>query len=202
MAGHHTLLRHHKELLTGANESLTNPIDSEMALDRVVDRPRLGLTRRKSDPLSLADRARDARQWELAARLYREALDRDPQNQPIWMQYGHALKEWGDLRDPDKLAQAELAYRRALSFDWRVADSHLQLGHVLKLEGRKDEAVAAYLRAFALDPSLADALDELRGLGWSEVELAELRQQAEPDRDPAAEPGHDDRAEQASLSTE
>src|SRR6516225_8514467 len=143
-----------------------------MALDRVVDWPRLGLTHRKSDPLSLADRARDARQWELAARLYREALDRDPQNQPIWMQYGHALKEWGDLRDPDKLAQAELAYRRALSFDWRVADSHLQLGHVLKLEGRKDEAVAAYLRAFALDPSLADALDELRGLGWSEVELA------------------------------
>jgi tetratricopeptide (TPR) repeat protein len=107
------------------------------------------------------------------------------------VQYGHALKEWGELRDPDKLARAELAYRKALSLAWGVADSYLQLGHVLKLEGRKDEAVTAYLRAFALDPALADALDDLGGLGWSEVELAELRRQAGPDRDPAAEDGHD-----------
>ena len=165
-----------------------------MALDRVVDWPRLGLTHRKRDPLSLADRARDARQWELAARLYREVLDRDPQNRSIWVQYGHALKEWGELRAPDKLAQAELAYRKALSLDWGVADSYLQLGHVLKLEGRKDEAITAYLRAFALDPSLADAMDELGSLGWSEGELGELRRQAAPDRDPAADDGRDCRA--------
>jgi tetratricopeptide (TPR) repeat protein len=107
------------------------------------------------------------------------------------------LKEWGELRDSDKLAQAELAYRTALSLDWGVADSYLQLGHVLKLEGRKDEAITAYLRAFALDPSIAQAIDELGGLGWSEVELAELRRQAGPDRDPAAEDGHDRRAGEA-----
>jgi ADP-heptose:LPS heptosyltransferase/GT2 family glycosyltransferase len=194
MAGHHAFLRHPKELLTRANEILTDPINGEMALDRVVDQSRLGLTRRKSSLLSLADRARDAGQWELAARLYRQSLDRDPQDPPIWVQYGHALKEWGQLRDPDKLAQAELAYRKALSLDWGVADSYLQLGHVLKLEGRKDEAITAYLRAFALDPLVAQAIDELGDLGWSEIELAELRRQAGPDRDPAAEDGHDRRA--------
>ena len=191
-----------RKLLTRANETLTNPIDGEMALDRVVDRPRVGLTRRKSDPLPLADRARAARQWELAARLYREALDRDPQNQPIWVQYGHALKEWGELRDPDKLARAEFAYRKALSLHWGVADSYLQLGHVLKLEGRKDEAVAAYLRAFALDPSLAHAMDELRSLEWSEVELSELRRQAGSDRDSATENGRDDRPGAARAAEE
>jgi len=36
------------------------------------------------------------------------------------------------------------------------------------------------LRAFALDPSLANPLLELRGLGWSEAELAEVRATGEP----------------------
>ena len=75
----------------------------------MVDLPRRGLRRAKPDVLVVADQARDARQWELAAQLYREALDRDPNNPPIWVQYGHALKESGELRDPNRLAQAEAA---------------------------------------------------------------------------------------------
>jgi lipopolysaccharide biosynthesis protein/GT2 family glycosyltransferase len=146
-----------------------------MASDGIVDLPRRGLRRRKPDAVTLADRARDARQWELAAQLYRKALDRDPRNPPIWVQYGHALKESGELRDPDKLVQAEIAYHSALSLDPSAADPHLQLGHVLKLQGKTNEAEAAYLRAFALDPSMPDPLQELRGLGWSEAQLSELR---------------------------
>jgi tetratricopeptide (TPR) repeat protein len=146
-----------------------------MALDRIVDLPRLGLMRRKPSFISLADRARDAGQWELAARLYRKALERNPRNPPIWVQYGHALKESGELRDPDKLAQAEIAYRRALSLDPSAADSHMQLGHILKIQGKIDGAKAAYLCAFALDPSLPYPLHELGELGWSETQLSELR---------------------------
>jgi O-antigen biosynthesis protein len=125
--------------------------------------------------VDVADRARDAGKWELAARLYREALDRDPDNPSIWIQYGHALKESGKLQDSGKLAQAELAYRQALFLDPAAADPYLQLGHVLKLQGKTEEAEAAYLRAFALDSRLHYPLDELRGLGWSEMELSELR---------------------------
>jgi tetratricopeptide (TPR) repeat protein len=143
-----------------------------MALDRVVDLLRF---RRKQDFVDLADRARNARQWELAEQLYREALDRSPDNPPIWVQYGHALKESGELRDPGKLAQAEVAYRQALSLDPRAADTYLQLGHVLKLQEKTEEARAAYLRGFALDPSIPYPLHELGGLGWSEEELSELR---------------------------
>jgi tetratricopeptide (TPR) repeat protein len=85
------------------------------------------------------------------------------------------LKESGGRRDPDKLARAELAYRRALSLDPTVADPHLQLGHVLKLQGKTGDAEASYLRAFALDPSMPHPQQELRGLSWSESKLSELR---------------------------
>ena len=137
--------------------------------------PQVGRQRREERQITLADSARDARQWELAARLYQKALDRNPRNSPIWVQYGHALKESGELRDPDKLAQAEAAYRRALSLDPSVADTHLQLGHVSKLQGKTEEAEASYLRAFALDPSTPYPLQELEGLGWSEAHLCELQ---------------------------
>jgi hypothetical protein len=146
-----------------------------MALDRIAPLPRFGLVRRKRDFITLAERARDARQWKLAAQLYRKALGRNPRNAAIWVQYGHALKESGELRDPEKLAQAEAAYRRALALDSGAADTHLQLGHVLKLHGKTEEAQAAYLRAFALDPSVPYPVEELGGLGWSEAQVTELR---------------------------
>jgi glycosyltransferase involved in cell wall biosynthesis len=147
-----------------------------MPLDRVVDLPRRGLWRRKRDFIALADQARDARNWDLAAQLYREALDRDPRNSGIWVQYGHALKESGELRDPDKLARADLAYRRAISLDPGTADPHLHLGHVLKLQGKTNEAQASYLRAFALDRSIPYPGQELSGLGWSDAHLLELEE--------------------------
>jgi SAM-dependent methyltransferase len=81
------------------------------------------------------------------------------------------------LREACELSQAETACRNALSIDWAVADLHLQLGHVLRLQGRRYEATAEYLRAFALDPSFSAAIHELRGLGCPESELLELRRQ-------------------------
>jgi GT2 family glycosyltransferase len=150
-----------------------------MALDRIFDLPGIATRRRKEDVITLAHRARDARQWELAADFYKEALDRDPRSPPIWVQYGHALKEWGELRDREKLAQAETAYRRALRLDPAAADTYLQLGHVLKLQGRIEEAKSSYLRAYAMDPSLADPFEELGGLGWSASQLSEMQRLAE-----------------------
>lgn len=132
---------------------------------------RLGRSRWKASAISRADRARETGDWATAARLYRAALDRNPSNPPIWVQYGHALKEAGDPR------QAETAYRTAIAYDPSSADSHLQLGHALKIQGRRREAELAYLRAFAIDRRLADPLSELHRLGWSELDIAELRLQ-------------------------
>jgi tetratricopeptide (TPR) repeat protein len=145
---------------------------------------RFSMKRRRPNAATLAERARDAGQWELAAQLYRKALDRNPQDAALWVQYGHALKESGELRDPEKLAEAEVCYRRALSYDSSVADTHLQLGHVLKLQSRTKEAEASYLRAVVLDQAMPHPLHELIGLGWSEAQIAELRHLVNPDHVP------------------
>jgi tetratricopeptide (TPR) repeat protein len=131
--------------------------------------PRFRRKRIKPSVITLADRARDTGQWEIAAGYYRVALQRSPQNPPIWVQYGHVLKEAGYL------AQAERAYRTALVHDRRIADSHLQLGHILKIQGKTEEARVAYLRAVALDPSLDGASFELAKLGWTDAHFSELR---------------------------
>ncbi len=138
-------------------------------------RSRRGLIWRKPGAVALADRARNAGEWGRAAQLYRKALDRNPRNPSIWVQYGHALKESGELRDPEKLAQAEIAYRQGLSLDPDLADTYVQLGHILKLQGETDGAEACYLRAFALDPSTPYPVNELSGLGWSAAQIAELK---------------------------
>jgi len=118
--------------------------------------------------LSLADGARDLRDWQSAARYYRQALKEKPDHPAIWVQYGHALKESGNR------LEAENAYRKSIELDGDVADTHLQLGHVLKIQGRGSEASTAYLRALVLDPQLDDAAFELKGLGWTRgrIELA------------------------------
>jgi glycosyltransferase involved in cell wall biosynthesis len=134
----------------------------------------LPLTPPAADKASVArgDRARDARDWVTAAYYYRKALDQNPNNPPIWVQYGHALKESGNP------SAAEGAYRRSLELDGDVADTHLQLGHALKIQGRKIEASAAYLRALALAPALEDAAAELKALGWTKgrIQLALRRE--------------------------
>src|SRR5438105_6808782 len=126
--------------------------------------PRLRLNRQPTI-ITRADRARAAGQWQLAAGLYRVALDRTPQNPPIWIQYGHALKECGNP------GEAEAAYRTALAYEPADADAHLQLGHTLKLQGKRDEAEAAYRQAWLLDPSSSDAARELAPFGWTKERL-------------------------------
>jgi tetratricopeptide (TPR) repeat protein len=128
-----------------------------------------GRKRAKPTVITLADQARDQGQWGRAASYYEKALRRNPQNSPIWVQYGHVLKESGALE------KAESAYRTGVGFDPRAADPHVQLGHALKAQGKKEEARAAYLMAVALDPSLQGRAFEFSQLGWSDAHLSELQ---------------------------
>ena len=122
---------------------------------------------RRPSTITLADRARDGGDWATAARLYRKALNRRPNNPAIWVQYGHTLKETGRLRE------AEAAYRTALR-QRADADGYLQLGRVLRLQALPEEAASAFLTALALDSSVTPVLDELRRIGWSEEKVCEL----------------------------
>jgi tetratricopeptide (TPR) repeat protein len=128
-----------------------------------------------------AERAQEARKWELAARHYREALGAMPNMPEMWVQYGHSLKESG------KVDEAEAAYRRSINLDPDSADACLQLGHALKIQGRIDEAVSAYFRSMALDPTPRHPRDELIALGWTaeriEQRLRGVRSAFYPERE-------------------
>jgi tetratricopeptide (TPR) repeat protein len=114
-------------------------------------------------PWSAAVRAGQAGRWPRAAELFRRALRRVPQFPEVWVQYGHALLEAGDV------AGAAAAYRRATELDGELADAYLRLGHALRLQGRGEEARAAYLRFERLDPAgLQRQRDALLARGWSE----------------------------------
>jgi GT2 family glycosyltransferase len=56
------------------------------------------------------------------------------------------------LKDSGRLAEAESVYRAALTEKPDEADIHLQLGHCLKLQGRRQAALAAYGQAARLAP--------------------------------------------------
>ncbi|HTT99474.1 MAG TPA: glycosyltransferase [Rhizomicrobium sp.] len=109
--------------------------------------------------IQIADRCRDARNWEGARTNYEEALALNPSLQPIWIQLGHARKESGDH------AAAEEAYREALKLKPGDADVYLQLGHLYKIRNQMGMALESYMRAMDLDPLLGDArveVDRLR----------------------------------------
>src|SRR5258707_4961510 len=94
------------------------------------------------------DEANRRRSWREAEAAYRAALEIDSSLTHIWVQYGHALKEQGDLDG------AEQAYCNSLALDGGTADTHLQLGHVLKLQDRIDGAADSYVTAHRCDPAL------------------------------------------------
>jgi tetratricopeptide (TPR) repeat protein len=75
--------------------------------------------------ITLADRAMRSWRWDTAARLYDQALKRNPNRPEIWIQYGHALKAMGQLNE------AERAYRMAVIQNPNDADARLQLESLL-----------------------------------------------------------------------
>lgn len=106
----------------------------------------------------LADQARDRKEWESAAQLYKQVLNNSPKLPSIWVQYGHTLKEQGLLKE------AELAYRHALDLDEKNADTYLQLGHVLKIQGFTEKALESYLKGFDIDGSNQNLQSEIKSL--------------------------------------
>jgi hypothetical protein len=70
----------------------------------------------KDSPRTRANRARDAGEWELAARFYVDELDRNVYDPAVWVQLAHSLKEAG------KTTAAEIAYRKASALSGDIFD--------------------------------------------------------------------------------
>ena len=117
----------------------------------------------KESSTTRANRARDARQWELAARFFADELDRDPYAAAIWVQFGHALKEAG------RIPEAEAAYRNAVRLSGQTLDTLLALGHALTLQDKRAEAAQIYAQALDLSPPFAlrsAIVNQLDVWGW------------------------------------
>jgi FkbM family methyltransferase len=153
------------------------PIQTRFYRNRLVSWLAVGPKRRRQILTAAAMRARDRQDWGLAARYYREALDLAPNRPALWVQYGHALKETGNL------VAAESAYRKSLALDDGIADTHLQLGHVLKLQGRNAEAANAYTRSLTLAPGSPHAMHELLALGSAETKTPGTERTVDPSRE-------------------
>ncbi|WP_141703862.1 tetratricopeptide repeat protein, partial [Methylobrevis pamukkalensis] len=138
-------------------------------------------TRRGFDPLALVRRpfaamrisklmkaakaARARGRLDDATALHRQIVALDPTRWRNLVLLGNMLK------DTARYAEAEEVYRDALRRAPGEANIHLQLGHLLKLAGRRQEAMAAYERAAALSPS-SPAHEELRGAGIADHQAA------------------------------
>lgn len=102
--------------------------------------------------------ARAAGRWRDAREAYAEALERRPGLAPIWVQYGHMLREEGSF--PEALA----AYRRADSLQRDQADTHLQLGRTLALLGQFVLALRHLDRSIVLADGPSDGDRERQAL--------------------------------------
>jgi tetratricopeptide (TPR) repeat protein len=100
--------------------------------------------------IALADRSRDASDWRHAAHYYGKALARMPSLAAIWVQYGHALKESGDV------AAAETAHRRSIELEPDTTPTAAR--PCSEAADRVIEASAAYLHALALKSAVLTKL--------------------------------------------
>jgi tetratricopeptide (TPR) repeat protein len=158
----------------------------------------LALAPRRTDiRVQYGNMLKDSGQLDEAKSAYRSALVEKSDDPDIHLQLGRclrlqgraaaALEAYGQaarlaentmmrvqyanlLRDSGRLAEAELIYRSALAEkpdDW---DVHLQLGHCLKSQGRRQAALDAYSRAAELAPFSVESQRELFLMGQRQTQ--------------------------------
>jgi len=108
-----------------------------------------------------------------AERLYRQALEIDPNHADAIHLLGMIAFQTGDLE------RAAAAIRKAIAIHPGAASYHSNLGNVLHAQDKLEEAAASYRQALAIRPGLAEAHvnlgNILQQLGDVDGSLAEFR---------------------------
>jgi glycosyltransferase involved in cell wall biosynthesis len=92
----------------------------------------------------MGDRCRNRRNWQEARENYSRYLQIVPEDAAIWVQYGHACHELGDLE------AAKAAYEKSIAI-MPSSDSYLSLGRVLKAKGEITAAGVAFRKVAELE---------------------------------------------------
>ncbi|MBF0619545.1 MAG: tetratricopeptide repeat protein [Candidatus Omnitrophica bacterium] len=108
--------------------------------------------------------------WRTAIRFYEQIVLVEPHNY-------RAMNNLGmEYADKKRLAQAETAYRNAMSIDPTNAVAYHNLGNLLKDTSRKDEAIQMFERAIALQPNFVFSYKSLARLYLERKNYARTRQ--------------------------
>ena len=95
-----------------------------------------------------------------AVRLYRKALELDPEYALAWAGLADAFTQrashYGDTEQWS--ASAVEAARRAIALDSTLAEGHTALGNAYDIQGRRQDALDAYRRALEINPDHWPAL--------------------------------------------
>lgn len=96
---------------------------------------------------------------EYAARMFRQAVERDPEFVRAWSDLGRACANMALYYGggPKAVSEAESATRRAVELEPQRAETHAARGLALMAADRFEDASVAFERALELDPALADA---------------------------------------------
>ena len=98
--------------------------------------------------------------------MYESLLDRSDSGPALWLQYGHVCKENGDIEG------AAEAYRKCAQLAPHDGEPHRHLAHLYKGLGRRNDAIDAFLRAYAAEPSDKALYGELKSLGVTPREIS------------------------------
>jgi tetratricopeptide (TPR) repeat protein len=112
-------------------------------------------------------------EYKTAAAWYRQAIDAVPEEAGSYIYLGGVLAKSGRLRE------AEAAHRAAIRCQEGCQDeAYLNLGLVLRAQGRYEEAAECFERAIALDPKYAAARKALRDVRKTVRFLSPRRQRS------------------------
>jgi len=126
------------------------------------------------------------------ADVLREATNRYPESATAFYDLGVALflelreehahlELWEDLAENENVAEeCVYALESAIERDPKLTEAFTNLGTILALRGRRDEAIAAWERSLALNPNQPDVLEEL--------DLYRNKLSAPPEEDELAQP--------------
>ena len=92
-------------------------------------------------------------EYAQAAERFRQAIQLEPENPYAWDLLSWALA----YRQPPDLQGAEEAARRAIGLQASLIGAHYHLGRALLLQGRFDEAIAAFEQSKSLDANFESA---------------------------------------------
>ena len=132
-----------------------------------------------ADWRTLADLARDAREWNAAARYYARYLECCPDDAAIHVQLGHAEKEQGEF------FKAHAAYERACSLAPACGDTLMQLAGLLLRQGDQVAALGVFRDALDADPALLEAEHAIAALAPPDPATAETMYPTAQDVEPA-----------------